>query len=850
MPSTFKTLFIGIVVFVLAITNMCFADDILKWDSAGEVSGYKIYYGTSQGNYPNSVDVGNVDQYSMLKLPLENGIRYYFVVRAYIDDGESGNSNALSYIIGSPVDTTPPFMPQGVTAEVKAENVILKWQENTEIDLSEYRIHYGLSSREYGLPISVGNIDTYTISGLETGKTYYCAVTAIDASENESGISDEVIVTIPSEIIDPSPADIINIGNEIVGAPRHKSSGSQVLAYKLETVPSQSGLLKSISFSLIGYDPKRMRFALYTHDALNDLPDAMVPNSLTVEGTVHSEELQLITLFIEKDAPQIIEGTQYWLLLQSQDNWLMHGAKWSPNAKIALKTKDVGTYNWGAWNGTATSTEPYRLGACYFSYVVDDTSEIDTTPPSISINIPTTDATFDTLFPNLDIKGIAADSVGVTQVSWSNFRGGSGTAAGTDNWSVAGIALSEGDNVITITAQDKAGNTSTDVLTVTYTVPDTTVPSVSISSPTTGTAFDTLSSSVNISGVASDNKSVIQVVWFNSTGGSGTATGTDTWKADGIILVEGRNVITITARDAAGNESTDVLTVTYTIPDTTAPSVTISSPTANAAFATLSSSVNIGGVASDNKGVTQVVWSSSTGGNGNATGTETWSTGDIGLIEGNNIIIVIARDAAGNESTDTITVTYTIPDTIAPSVSISSPSSGASFNTSSPRVDIGGTASDNKGVTRVTWSNSRGGSGMASGTDNWSAAGIDLTEGSNVITITARDAAGNESKDVITVVYAVADTQAPSLTVNQPTTGGFYFTRSATVNIAGSASDNIGVKQVTWSNSTGGSGVASGTTNWSASAVDVAVWWNTITVTVVDDAGNETSREFTVFSWR
>jgi hypothetical protein len=37
----------------------------------------------------------------------------------------------------------------------------------------------------------------------------------------------------------------------------------------------------------------------------------------------------------------------------------------------------------------------------------------------------------------LALGGVAADNVGVTLVSWSNDRGGSGTATGTTTWSVS-----------------------------------------------------------------------------------------------------------------------------------------------------------------------------------------------------------------------------------------------------------------------------------------------------------------------------------------------------------------------------------------------------------------------------
>ena len=44
----------------------------------------------------------------------------------------------------------------------------------------------------------------------------------------------------------------------------------------------------------------------------------------------------------------------------------------------------------------------------------------------------------------MTISGTAADAVGVTQVSWVNDRGGSGTAAGTSNWTASGIVLQSG----------------------------------------------------------------------------------------------------------------------------------------------------------------------------------------------------------------------------------------------------------------------------------------------------------------------------------------------------------------------------------------------------------------------
>jgi hypothetical protein len=90
------------------------------------------------------------------------------------------------------------------------------------------------------------------------------------------------------------------------------------------------------------------------------------------------------------------------------------------------------------------------------------------------------------------------------------------------------------------------------------------------------------------------------------------------------------------------------------------------------------------------------------------------------------------------------------PDRSPPSLRIASPSTSI-VSTSSASITISGTAADNVGVTAVHWSSSTGGSGAASGTNNWSAE-VPLLEGTTAVTIRAYDAAGNSGWRAITVV--------------------------------------------------------------------------------------------------
>jgi hypothetical protein len=105
----------------------------------------------------------------------------------------------------------------------------------------------------------------------------------------------------------------------------------------------------------------------------------------------------------------------------------------------------------------------------------------DTTPPTVAITTPTTSPTYSTGSTPLTLMGTAGDDVGVTQVTWANDRGGSGTATGTMTWAASGIALQAGINALSVTARDAAGNIQIASLTVTYNPPETTPPTGFIS---------------------------------------------------------------------------------------------------------------------------------------------------------------------------------------------------------------------------------------------------------------------------------------------------------------------------------------------------------------------------------
>jgi hypothetical protein len=383
--------------------------------------------------------------------------------------------------------------------------------------------------------------------------------------------------------------------------------------------------------------------------------------------------------------------------------------------------------------------------------------------------------------------------------------------------------------------------------------PDTTLPTVSVTSPASGA---TVSGTTSVTASASDNVGVVGVQFrldgFNLGAEDTTAPYSVSWNTTG--AANGSHTLTATARDAAGNSKTST-PVTVTVnnappPDTTPPTVSVTSP---ASGATVSGTTSVTASASDNVGVVGVQFRL----DGVNLGAEvsaapysvSWNT--TGAANGSHTLTATARDAAGNVSPVSAPVTVTVnnappPDTTPPTVSITSPANGATVKGT---VTVTASASDNVGVVGVQFLLDDGINGSAEATTapysiSWNTA--TASDGSHKITAIARDAAGNRSPVSAPVTVTVAnappppDTTPPTVSITSPANGA---TVKGTVTVTASASDNVGVVGVQFLLDDGINGSAEATT------APYSVSWNTatasdgshkITAIARDAAGNST----------
>jgi RHS repeat-associated protein len=341
-------------------------------------------------------------------------------------------------------------------------------------------------------------------------------------------------------------------------------------------------------------------------------------------------------------------------------------------------------------------------------HVTDSTRTVirDRTAPVLAVNSPADGLiTRDTI---VAVSGTVLDSTTVTvNVNGVSLSVGQGGAfSGT-------LALVEGHNSLVITATDVVGNVTSVPRTV---IRDRIGPVLTVNGPAQG--LITRDTIIIVSVTATDSNAVtVNVNGIQLTAGQNGAF------SGSIALIEGHNTLTITAVDAAGNQTPATRTV---IRDRIPPALIVSAPADG--FITKQTSVVVSGTVMDSTVVTVTADGISlTVGQGGG------FSGSVPLIEGHNTLVIIARDAAGNETPATRTV---ISDTQVPVIVVSQPPEGDTVTT--PSVNVVGTVTDSTAVVLTV-----NGDTVPLGQGGSFTKSVALVIGANTITVVATDQATN-----------------------------------------------------------------------------------------------------------
>jgi hypothetical protein len=346
------------------------------------------------------------------------------------------------------------------------------------------------------------------------------------------------------------------------------------------------------------------------------------------------------------------------------------------------------------------------------------------------------------------------------------------------------------------------GNTGTYRVTLTGTAacapPDTTKPTVTITSPVDGSHV-------------AQGADVTAAFSCADEGGSGLASCVGSTPNGGKLDTSklGPVTLTVTARDKAGNETS--ATSTVIVEDRTDPTVTLTAPAEGAVY--------------ERGEAVSADYSCADEANGSGIDTCVGDVADGADVDtstlGQHSFTVTATDRAGNDAS--AVAHYTVVDVTAPQIALSTPSQGAVY-------DLG-----QQVAASYSCADEDGGSGVASCTGTVAnGAAVDTSSvGDKSFTVNAADNAGNPAST--TVTYTVVDRAAPEISIASPADGAVY-----------GFGDRV-LADYSCADQPGGSGVATCTgTVANGAPVDTSSFGtHTFEVHATDGAGNAATKTVT-----
>ncbi|MEI9912523.1 MAG: fibronectin type III domain-containing protein [Bacteroidota bacterium] len=402
----------------------------------------------------------------------------------------------------------------------------------------------------------------------------------------------------------------------------------------------------------------------------------------------------------------------------------------------------------------------------------------DTEAPAAPANLAASGITQSTLTLGW---AAATDNIGVT--GYDVYQNGvkiNTSNVATTSYNVSGLIVLTSYNFYTV-AKDAAGNISAASNTVNVTTPDTqapTAPSGLASSNLTATSL-TLNWNVSTDNVGVTGYDVYQ----NGTKINTVAVTATTCNVSGLTQATSYSFY-IRASDGAGNVSGNSNTINVTTTDTQAPTAPAGLTSSNLTSASLTLSWT---ASSDNMGVTGYdVYQNGIKINTSNVTTVSYNVSGLIVLTSYNFYVV-AKDAAGNISAASNTITITTPDTQAPTA----PAGLASSNLTATSLTLNWNVStDNVGVTGYdVYQNGTKINTVAVTAATYNVTG--LTQATSYsFYVRALDGAGNVSANSNTIAVSTPDTQAPTAPSGLASSG--LAPTSLTLSWAAST-DNIGV---------------------------------------------------------
>jgi hypothetical protein len=378
-------------------------DAALTWDAPTtnvdgspltDLAGYKVYYGTTSGNYSTSIDVGNQTTYTVTGLGTGT---FYFAITAYDTSGyESGYSNVGSKTFS---DTIPPVISAINAGNITYNSATVAW--NTD-ESSDSQVQYGTTTA-YGssttLNTTLVTSHSQSLTGLQASTLYHYRALSRDAAGNLATSGDNTFTT--SAASDTTPPVISGISSSNISTSgatiawtTDELSNTQVqygttTAYGSSTALNSS-LVTSHGQSLTGLLASTLyHYRVLSRDAAGNLAT--------------SGDNTFTTLTPPDTTPPVISGitasnitnggaTITWATNEASSSQVEYGTTTAYGSSTTVNSTPVTSHSVGLTGLAASTTYHYRVksadAAANLATSGDNTftttAAPDTTPPVIS----------------------------------------------------------------------------------------------------------------------------------------------------------------------------------------------------------------------------------------------------------------------------------------------------------------------------------------------------------------------------------------------------------------------------------------------------------------------------------
>lgn len=325
----------------------------ITWSKVTGASGYQIYRATSaKGNY-QLIKATTAGKYSYVNTKLTPGKTYYYKVRAYKTSGKSKAYGSFSKAISGKI------MPATVSNEkgklTSYEGATLTW--GTVKYVSGYQVYMATSSSGKYTLVKQTKSNSYKVSGLEPGKTYYFKIRGyiLNGSKKIYGGFAPVIKVKPNLSV-PEAVIVSGVMEGIIEISWDPSDGAD--GYEIYKSVSKSGTYDLVTATTeTNYEDSELelgRTYYYKIRAYRMVGETTVYSqySTATGGSVPDPNLTSISLD-QSDLMMVVGGIDQLIATISPQNEVNPNLTWISSDENVVMVDDWGTLS-ALGVGTAT----------------------------------------------------------------------------------------------------------------------------------------------------------------------------------------------------------------------------------------------------------------------------------------------------------------------------------------------------------------------------------------------------------------------------------------------------------------------------------------------------------------